>query len=286
MGSLNWATPLFKLVLDDEHNFLLGGLEMTFNTDRGRYIVTILMALCFVLGTFMTAFAAEFPPKPTNDIYVVDQAGVIKEDAKKQILALGRDLNAKTKAQVVVVTVKSFDGLDPAEYANQLFRSWGIGDRKQNNGILFLVAVNDRKMRLEIGSGLEGRIPDMTAGRILDDYAKPYFAKGDYNSGVLNTYKVLISETAAEYGAEGMAGDTAAVKGPEKKQSTGTSLLALFLALVFWQQLLIIIIVLVILWLCINCGIFPFFGGGGGGGGFFDSFGGGSSGGGGSDSDW
>lgn len=259
---------------------------MDFKFNRGRYIVTILMAICFMFGIFTTAFAAaEFPPKPTNDIYVVDQANVIKPDAKAQMLSIARDLNQKTKAQVVVVTVKSLGGMDIESYSNQLFREWGIGDKKENNGILFIVAPNDRKMRIEIGRGLEGRIPDMVAGRIMDEYAKPYFSKGDFNSGILNTFKALVAEAGAEYGVEGVSGEQAAKVAPKKEEKP--SLLALFLALVFWQQLLVIIIILIILWICFNLGIIPFIGGGSGGdGGFFDSFGGGSSGGGGSSDDW
>jgi uncharacterized protein len=130
---------------------------------------------------------------------VLDQADLIDTATEDQIVALSSDLAAQTGAQVVVVTVTSLGGRPLEEYSLALFRSWGIGDAQKDNGVLLLVAYDDRKLRIEIGYGLEGRINDAKAGRIRDNDILPYFKQGDYLTGIRNGYFTLLAEVAAEY---------------------------------------------------------------------------------------
>ncbi|MBC7342981.1 MAG: TPM domain-containing protein, partial [Clostridia bacterium] len=134
----------------------------------------LVLALAVALALPGLGWAATpVPPPPTQNIYVYDQANLIDPAQREQMLAIGEKINAATKAQVVVATVDTI-GQDPIEdYALELFRQWGIGDRQKNNGVLLLI-VKDRmlsgqsgKVRIEVGSGLEGAIPDGKAGRIL-----------------------------------------------------------------------------------------------------------------------
>jgi len=119
--------------------------------------------------------------KPTG--YVTDHAGIINAQTKTQLEALCTELEQKTGAQLAIVTVKSLDGQEVQTYANDLFKQFGIGQKKQDNGVMILVAPNDRKYWTEVGYGLEPIINDARAGdagRLMT----PYFRQGDYSSGI------------------------------------------------------------------------------------------------------
>jgi uncharacterized protein len=119
--------------------------------------------------------------KPTG--YVTDRAGILSAQTKTQLEALCTELEQKTGAQLAVVTVKSLDGNEIQPYANDLYKQLGIGQKKQDNGVMLLIAPNDRKYWTEVGYGLEPVINDARAGdagRLMT----PYFRQGDYSSGV------------------------------------------------------------------------------------------------------
>jgi uncharacterized protein len=119
--------------------------------------------------------------RPTG--YVTDLAGIIKPASKAQLEAMATELEQKTGAQLAIVTVKSLDGNDAATYANHLFKELGIGKKKEDNGVLLLVAPNDRKYRTEVGYELEPIITDARAGD-AGRLATPYFRDGDYSGGI------------------------------------------------------------------------------------------------------
>lgn len=97
------------------------------------------------------------------------------------------------------MTVKNLDDKPIADYANELFRSWGIGDKEKNNGVLLLISQDPRKLRIEVGYGLEGAIPDGYTGRIRDEDLTPHLKKNDYDTGVTLAYEKLAAKAAAEY---------------------------------------------------------------------------------------
>ena len=121
--------------------------------------------------------------------YVRDFAGVLSSTAKQTVENMAKELEEKTGAQLVVVLIETLQGASIEEYANTLFRQWGIGQREQNNGVLLLIAPNERESRIEVGYGLEGRLPDGKTGRIQDEYLIPYLMEGDYDSGIIATYQ-------------------------------------------------------------------------------------------------
>jgi uncharacterized protein len=220
-------------------------------------------------------------PAPIGDIYVQDFAKVLTDAETAEIRSLGRTIEDQTTAQISVLTVDSIGEYTMEEFANEAFRKYGIGDETQNNGVLLVIAVTDRLIRIEVGYGLEGRIPDGKAGRILDQNAIPYLQNGQDNKAILETYKVLANEVLAEYGEEG--GVTPPKQVQHSAANEGGGIPA-------W---LLIIIVVVVVFLD-----FKFFGGtltylllsiismGRGGGGGPRGGGGGSSGGGGAGRGW
>jgi uncharacterized protein len=117
--------------------------------------------------------------------YVNDYAGLLSPAAKTQLDARLTQLEKDTTAEVAVVTVKSLEGDSVDDYAVRLFEKWKIGKKGKDNGVLFLVALDDRKMRIEVGYGLEPVITDGRAGRIRDNDVIPRFKQGDYEGGIL-----------------------------------------------------------------------------------------------------
>lgn len=164
--------------------------------------LTCLALLAFLVTGAVAWAQPQIPPVPTSSIYVQDYAGVVSAESKSRINSLGSQLAAKTKAQIVVVTVKTLQGAPIEEYALGILRQWGVGDKSLNNGVVLLVAVNDRQSRIEVGYGLEGALPDAKTGRIQDQYMIPYFQQGDYDKGIVNGYLAVAAEAAREYNLE------------------------------------------------------------------------------------
>lgn len=169
-------------------------------------LVAVGITFIFILNS-LNIFATI---SPTKDFYVNDFANVLNQETKSYILNNSVALADKTKAQVVVVTIESLDGKDVADYSLELFRNWGIGEKNLNNGLLILLSVGDRQVRIEVGDGLEGRINDSKAGRFLDEYGVPFFKNNEWDTGIKTLYSSLISEVYTEYNI-GMPEEVSAV---------------------------------------------------------------------------
>lgn len=156
-------------------------------------------AVLMILPVFLCAFSAFAIPRPTQDVYVNDFAGVLNDDVKNYVISSGKTLYDKTSAQLIVVTVESLQGEPLDDYSLSILREWGIGDKNKNNGALLLVVTGDREVKIEVGYGLEGAINDGKAGEILDKHAAGYFKSNDWNSGIKETYAALLSEIYKEY---------------------------------------------------------------------------------------
>ena len=138
--------------------------------------------------------------KPTENFYVNDFADVISKEDESQILSKAVALKEKTTAQVVVVTVESLDGKEAWEYALELGREWGVGDKEADNGIVILMSESDRKIEIAVGYGLEGAIPDSKAGRIIDLYGLEYLKQDNFSKGITSIADAVINEVYIEYG--------------------------------------------------------------------------------------
>ena len=141
-------------------------------------------------------------PEPTNYFFVEDYSGVLNEYTEKYIYNEAAALYHKTKAQIVVVTVPNTQADDLETYSNKLANKWGIGDAELDNGVLFLIETHETypHVRLEIGRGLEGAIPDGLAGRILDDHAVDAKENGRWNECAGNTFTAVLQKVYSEYG--------------------------------------------------------------------------------------
>lgn len=144
--------------------------------------------------------------------FVNDFAGVISDSEEQMMESLLGNVKTKTGAEVAVVSVKSLDGESIERYAVDLFAQWGIGQKGKDNGVLFLIAPKERKMRIEVGYGLEGALPDGLAGDIRDSYVLPAFRQGDYGKGVLNGTVAICSVIGKEYGVSFIDGGSEAYK--------------------------------------------------------------------------
>ena len=135
----------------------------------------------------------------TEGIYVHDYAKVIDSQIERKIQMCSERLDKRTRAQIVVVTIDTTGDVPIEQYSLDLFRKWGIGDKEKNNGVLMLVAVKDRKSRIEVGYGLEGALNDAKTGLIQDNYMIPAFRQADHSKGIAYGYEALVREVAKEY---------------------------------------------------------------------------------------
>lgn len=161
-----------------------------------KILLVLAALLCVALP--MQSFAA-IPDAPTENIYVVDTANVIDGADREEMLALGAALDDASTAQVVAVTVEFLDGMDAEEYAYQLFNTWGIGDEKEENGVLLLLSVGDREYWITLGKGIEKKLTVSRATQIVDDTALDFFADGDYSAGMRAAYDALCERVAEIY---------------------------------------------------------------------------------------
>lgn len=236
-------------------------------------------------------------PKPTD--YVSDFAHVLSPQAVAKIDSLCAQLDhSKANAQIAVVTVKTLDGEDSAQWANELEDQWKMGRKGSDRGVLVLLAVQDRKRRIEVGYGLEGILNDARLGDIGRAMV-PYLRAQDYDSAVLLAVGQVGETIATDAGAT-LSGQTVQPQ-PRQRASKGISpLLLIVLLLIFFGGFGLLRL---LFFLGVFSGISrggwggggPFIGGGWGGGGGgggdsggggFGGFGGGGFGGGGAGGDW
>lgn len=140
-------------------------------------------------------------PAATDRFFVNDYAGILSDADARTVYEAGVRLYQATDAQVVLVTVQNTGSRTLEDYALGLARDWGIGTKEKNNGVLLLFTVDGPHSRIEVGSGLEGALPDSKAGRILDTYLVPWYAETDaWSEKLTDTYKALVNVTYGEYG--------------------------------------------------------------------------------------
>jgi len=151
-------------------------------TKRVRLVPCGLVAIvALVLLCTGTAFALNFPSLSGR---IVDQANIIPADTRSAIEGKLVDLESKSGIQLVVATVASLEGQEIEPYANQLFRTWKLGEKQKNNGVLLLVAPNERRVRVEVGYGLEGTLTDALSKVIIANAIAPRFKAGDFGGGI------------------------------------------------------------------------------------------------------
>jgi uncharacterized protein len=255
---------------------------------RRRLLSYASLLLCAIAVT-ATHAAEVIPPKP--DRYFNDYVGIVSKSAAPRFNEELAQFERETSDQVVVaIFPKMQSDSDIADYTQRVAQAWGVGQKQQRNGVVLFVFVQDRKMFIQVGYGLEGALPDATAFDITEYKIKPRFRANDYEGGLAVGIESIFAAIRGEYTG---SGKTVQERGTETKSGTGFLLFIIF-----------IILLIVISRITRRLGgygyssrrggpiFFPFGGGGwssgGGGGGGFSGFsgGGGSFGGGGGGSSW
>lgn len=183
---------------------------------KKKIFVILFLTLAFA-GVLSNTFAISLV-KPTNIFYVNDYANLLSDETEQYILNTNKSLQSQTGAQIVVVTVPNLGGQEIESYATALFREFGIGSKAKNNGVLILLALEERKIRIEVGYGLEGALPDGKTGRIRDAYMIPYLKQNDWNAGIKNGFSAILKDVEAEYKVT--AGSTDAIIDPSYDDTT------------------------------------------------------------------
>lgn len=163
------------------------------------FVKTIVLFILFFQVPLLVT-GSDFPPKPKN--LVNDYAGILNN---QQINDLERKLVAfddSTSNQITLVTVKDLGGYEVADYAVNLGNQWGVGQSGKKNGIVFLIAPNERKVTIQTGYGLEPVLPDIIAGRIIREQVAPSFRNGNYYEGIDKAIDAIILYTGSEFKAE------------------------------------------------------------------------------------
>lgn len=160
-------------------------------------LLTLILAVCICLSAAVLCAEVVVPDRPLN--HVVDLANIIDPNMEAGLNRYLLELEQKTTAQMVILTIKSLEGESIDDLSLKIAHDkWKLGQKGKDNGILLLVALKDRKYRIETGYGIEGIIPDSLAGSIGRQYLVPYFKQGDYNKGITAAALVMINEIAAD----------------------------------------------------------------------------------------
>jgi len=150
------------------------------------------LAIALLMGLMAPALAG--PTFPALTGRVVDDANILLPDVKAQLTAKLADLEDRTQRQLVVVTLPSLQGYEIEDFGYQLGRAWGIGQKKLNNGVLFIVAPNEKRVRIEVGYGLEPILTDALSSVILNSTVLPKFRDGDMQGGVVDGTNAIVQQ--------------------------------------------------------------------------------------------
>src|SRR6185436_6571244 len=164
----------------------------------------VILALFVAAALASSAVASAEPlgsipnPRVRDGTWVTDVAGALRPDTIGRLNATLRELEQQTGAEMAVVVIRSLDGLSIEDAAVKLFALWGIGKKGSDNGLLLLWSTGDRRVRVEVGYGLEGVLPDGKVGAILDSYVIPQFKSGDFDAGILAGVDVILKAVRNE----------------------------------------------------------------------------------------
>lgn len=167
-----------------------------------RLVIYLFSCLLFVMGVGAQNFPAPMnPPRLVNDF-----AGLMSRTEQQELERRLQDFDRKTSTQIAVVTMSDLEGYAPGDYAQRLHEFWGVGGKGKDNGILILIkpktAGSKGEVFISVGYGLEGVVPDITAGRIIDREMLPAFREGKIYEGINNAITVLMQLTQGEFTAD------------------------------------------------------------------------------------
>ncbi len=157
-----------------------------------RILLSLLLLAC-------TASALAQPAIPQLTERVIDQADILSTSTENTLIALLKAHEDSTSNQIAVLTIPSLEGASIESYSLDVAETWGLGTAENDNGVLLLVAYEDREMRIEVGRGLEGALTDAIAGRIIRNELTPHFREGDFDGGVMAGVQSIIGVIEGTY---------------------------------------------------------------------------------------
>jgi uncharacterized protein len=241
---------------------------------------SVVLAVLFL----STVIGAQQYPKPRG--WVNDFAQVVSPEYESKLTSLITEVKTKTGAEIAIVTIPTTKPESIEGYAVELFERWGVGKKGEDNGVLVVAAIEDRKLRIEVGYGLEGVLPDGLCGQIIRDVLTPNFRQGNFGKGLFIAGTVIASRIAKESnvqitGTESVPGIAQIQKRSPFRKLLRLIVFFLLFSMIFGGRFFLLPLLLL-------GGGRGYWGGGsfGGGGGFGGGFGGGMSGGGGASGGW
>jgi len=165
----------------------------------------VLVLIITLLMVFTNTVLAEVNlPNSTSEFYVNDFANILDYSVEERIINKNKSYEkTEVEPQIVVATIESLEGIDIETYSVELLEKWKIGNKEYNNGVLLLIAEQEKEIRIEVGYGLEGAITDAEAGRIIDSGMKD-FTEGNYDLAIRTIFLGITDEVEEEYGVEGL----------------------------------------------------------------------------------
>lgn len=148
---------------------------------RVVYVITVTLVLVLSWTTLSSATA--IPPAPTGATYIVDQADVLSDAQEAELNTILRQYEERTSTEIAILIVDTIEDNYIENYSLNVARQWGIGQEGKNNGALLLAAIDDRQLRIEVGTGLEGNLSDIRSSQIIRNRITPQFAQGNYYQG-------------------------------------------------------------------------------------------------------
>lgn len=165
------------------------------------------------------------PQRPSPPVLVNDFANILTQDQQNTLEQKLVAFDKESSTQIAIVLVKNLQGYEISEYALAILRKWGVGQKDKNNGVVLLVSLEDRKLRIETGYGAEGPLPDATCKHIIDEQIVPHLKEKDYYGGLDLGTDAIIKALKGEYTAPKGYG--------QKHLTTGQILLIIFLVILF-----------------------------------------------------
>lgn len=164
-----------------------------------RHILPLVRSALCLWAVLVASPPAGALEVPRLQGYVNDYAGMMSDRVRSELESTLHDFEQTDSTQIVILTIPSLGGEALEEFSMKVAESWRIGQKGKDNGIILLVARQERKVRIEVGRGLEGRMTDLMAGRIIDLVIAPHFRRGDFDGGFVAGINALIDGVRGEY---------------------------------------------------------------------------------------
>lgn len=170
------------------------------------YYLLLILITVPLLSSAQIGKDSDFPPPPNPPRLVNDFAGMMTPPQRENLEVRLDSFNRATSTQITVVTIKNLGGYDVAEYATTLAHRWGVGQEDKDNGVILLASLEDRKINISVGEGLEGVLTDLLSGQIIRNEITPEFKTGNYYRGFAKGVESIIAVTKGEYTNDKPAG--------------------------------------------------------------------------------